>query len=62
MESGLPFVTFRNANEVISVTEIYGGVQAGFTRSGQEVGNEQKRITVLLGDLVQTSEVNTETE
>ena len=62
MESGLPFVTFRNADKVISVMEIYGGVQAGLTRSGQEVGNERKRITVLLGDLVQTSEVNTEAE
>ena len=44
------------------MTEIYGGVQAGFTRSGQEVGNERKRVTVLFGDLVQTSEVNTEAE
>ena len=54
-------VTFRNADEVISVTEIYGGVQASFTRSGQEI-NEWKRITVLFGDLVQTSEVDTEAE
>ena len=44
------------------MTEIYGGVQAGFTRSGQEVGNERKRVLVLFGDLVQTSEVNTEAE
>ena len=47
---------------MIGVSEIYGGVNSGFARSGQQVGDERKQISVLLGDLVKTSEVNTETE
>ena len=44
------------------MSEVYGGVDSGFARSGQQVGDERKRILVLLGDLVETLEVNTETE
>ena len=44
------------------MTEIDGGIDRGFTCSGQEVGNDWKGITVLLGDPVQSSEINTETE
>ena len=47
---------------MISVTEINGGIEAGFTRSGQEVGNERKWITVLFGNLVQSTEIDTEAE
>ena len=47
---------------MIGVTETNGGIEAGFTHSGQEVGNEWKWITVLLGNLVQPTEINTETE
>ena len=42
--------------------EINGGIEAGFTCSGQEVGNERKWIMVLLGNLVQPTEIDTETE
>ena len=42
--------------------EIDGGINTGFIRSGQEVRNDQKGITVLLGDPVQSSEINTEME
>ena len=47
---------------MISVSEIYGGINAGFSCSGQEVGNEWKQIMVLFGDLIKTSEINTEVE
>ena len=61
-KGGFPFVAFRNADQVISVPEINCGVKAGFARCGEEVGNEGKWISVLLGDPVKTSEVNTEAE
>ena len=47
---------------MISVSEIYGGINAGFSCSGQEVGNERERITVLFGDLIKTSEIDAEAE
>ena len=44
------------------MSEIYGGINAGFSCGGQEVGNEQKRIMVLFGDLIKTLEINAEAE
>ena len=62
MECGFPFVAFSNSDKVIGMSEVYGGVNSGFARSGQQVGDERKRISILLGDPVKTSEVNTKTE
>ena len=42
--------------------KIYGGVNTGFSCGRQEVGNEQKQIMILFGDLIKISEVNTEAE
>ena len=42
--------------------EINGGIDTGFTHSEQEVRNDQKGITVLLGDPVQSSEINAQME
>ena len=39
LESGFPFITVHNMDEVIGVLEINGGIDTGFTRSGKEVGN-----------------------
>ena len=61
-KGGFPFVAFCNVDQVISVPEINCGVKAGFARRGEEVRNEGKWILVLLGDPVETSEVNTEAE
>ena len=47
---------------MIGMTEINGGIEAGFTHSGQEVGNERKWITVLFGNLVQPVEIDAEAE
>ena len=62
LECGFPFIAFSYSDKVIGVSEVYGGVDSGFAFSGQQVGDEQKWISVLLGDLVKTSEVNTEME
>ena len=48
-ESGFPFVTICNRDEVIGMSEINGGVDMGFTHSGKEVGNEWKGISILFG-------------
>ena len=61
-EGCLPFVTFSDTDKVIGMAEIDLGVDAGFAGSIQEIGDERKGISVLLGDAVETSEVNTEME
>ena len=61
-KGGFPFIAFHNADQIISVTDINGGIEVGFACSGQEIRNEGKWITVLFGDPVETSEVNTEVE
>ena len=37
-------------------------IDASFPRGVQKVGNQRKRIPILLSDLVETSEVNAESE
>ena len=61
-EGSLPFVTFHDMHKVIDMTEIYGGVNMGFTCSRQEVRNEREQVTVLLGNFVQPMEINTESK
>ena len=39
-----------------------GGIDTGFTRSGEEIGDEGERITILFGDRVKTSEIHAEPE
>ena len=49
---------------MVSVLEVYGGINMGFScgRQDLEVGNERKWITVLFGDLIKTSEIDAEVE
>ena len=47
---------------MVSMSEIYGGINTGFSCGRQEVGNEQERIMVLFGDLIKTSEIDAEAE
>ena len=44
------------------MSEIDGGIDTGFTRSGKEVRNEQKGISVFFGYFIETSEIYTEVE
>ena len=62
LKCGLPFITISNSDEVVCVSEVNGGVDAGFASSGEEIRNERQRVAVFLGDLVQTTIVNTESE
>ena len=61
-ESGFPFITVHNTDKVIGMSEINGGVDMGFTHSGKEVGNEQKRISIFFGYFIEASEIYTEVE
>ena len=62
MEGSLPLITFYDMHKVICMTEIYGGVNTGFTCSRQVVRNKGKQVMVLLGNLVQSMEIDTESK
>ena len=62
LESSFPFITVRNMDKVIGVSEINGGIDMGFAHSGKEVGNEQKGISVFFGYFIETSEIYAEVE
>ena len=49
-------------DKVIGMSEIDGGIDTGFTHSGKEVGNEQKRISILFGYFIEASEIYAEAE
>ena len=61
-ESGFPFVSFSNTNEVVSMSEVEGCVDSSFSSSLEKVGNQRKRIAVLFRDLVETSVIDTKTK
>ena len=44
------------------MAEIDLSVYTGLARSVKEIGNKRKRVTVAFGDLVESSEVNAQTE
>ncbi len=51
-EGCFPFITFSYVYEMISVSEIKFGIDASGAHGVEEVGNEWKGITILLGYLV----------
>ena len=57
-----PFITICNTDGVIGMSEINGGINMGFTRSGKEVRNEWKGISVFFGYFIETSEIYAEVE
>ena len=61
-ESSFPFIAIHNMDKVIGMSEINGGIDMGFTRSGKEVGNKRKRISVFFGYFIETSEIYAEAE
>ena len=58
-EGGFWFVTFSDADEVVSVSEINLCIHTGFPRSVQQVGDKRKWVAILLRDPVETMEVHT---
>ena len=49
-------------DEVICMSEVNGGIDMGFTCSGNEVRNEWKGISVFFGYFIETLEIYTEVE
>src|ERR1700678_394618 len=61
-KSGLPFITFSDADKVISVAEVERCVNTSFAGCIEEVRNEWKWVPVFLSDFVKTTVVNTKSE
>ena len=61
-EGSFPFVAFRDADQMVRMTEIYLRIDPGLSGSVQEIGDERKRVVVLLRDAVQRAEVHAEAQ
>src|ERR1700678_4795857 len=61
-KSGLPFITFSDADKVISVAEVKRCVNTSLAGCIEEVRNEWKWVPVFLSDFVKTTVVNTKSE
>src|SRR5882672_3469392 len=61
-ECSLPFISSRNPDKMIHMPEVDFGVDSCFSGCVQEVGNERKWISVLLGNSVEASEVDAKSE
>ena len=62
MKSGLPFMTFSDADQVISMLEVERCINMSLAGCIEEVRNEWKWIPVFLSDFVKTTVVNTKSE
>ena len=56
----LPFITFGDADQIVGPTEVNFCEDAHRAQMVEEVGNERKRVTVLLGDSVEAMVVDRE--
>jgi hypothetical protein len=61
-EGSLPFVAFSDSDKMIRVSEIDLGVDTTFLGGVEEILDERKWISIFLGDVVDTAEIDTETE
>src|ERR1700710_1919609 len=61
-EGGFPLVAIGDTNEVVRMPKVDLGIEFGMARGIKEVGDQRKRVSILLRDFVQTTEVNAETE
>ena len=61
-EGCFPFITFSYAYKMISMSEIKFGIDASGARGVEEIGDEGKWVSILLGDFVQAPVVDTKSE
>ena len=61
-ERGFPLVAFRDADQMVSVSEVNFCIDTSFTGTVEEIGNERKRIAILFRDSVQGSEIDAESK
>ena len=57
-ECSFPFVTIRNADKVVGMLKIDLCIKSGFPWCIQEVRDQGKWVTILLGNLVETTVVD----
>ena len=60
-ECSFPFITVRDADKVVGMMEINLCIESGFPWRIQEVGYQGKWVTILLGNLVETTVVDAKT-
>ena len=60
VECGFPLVAVCDSYEMVRMAKIELGVDASLTRGIEQVGDKGKWITVLLGDLVESTVIHTE--
>jgi hypothetical protein len=53
VESSLPFISISNPYKIVCTVKVQLGEDTSGAETIQEVGNEWKRISILLGDLVE---------
>ena len=61
-EGGFPLVASCNANIVVASMEVKLGVDLCTAQLVEEVGDKGNWVAILLGDLVQVPEINTESQ
>ena len=61
-EGSFPFIPWRDVDQMVCMMEVDFGIYGHATGGIQEVGDEQKGITIFFGELIEATEVHTETE
>ena len=54
-ERGLPLISRSNPDKVVGMSEVNLGIDSGLPRTVQEIGDEGKRVAVLLSDTVKSA-------
>ena len=62
VEGSFPFIPWSNADQMVCMMEVDFGIYGHVTGGIQEVGDEQKGITIFFGELIEAAKVHTETE
>ena len=62
VDSSFPFITFSNSDQMVGMSEINFSVNLGLTWCIEKVSSQWKRVSILVGDFVKSSIVNTKSE
>jgi hypothetical protein len=61
-EGSFPFITFGDSDKMECMPKIDFGIDACFPRCIEEIGNEWKWVSILFGNLVKTTVIDTKSE
>ena len=62
LERSFPFVTFSNSDQVISISEIYLGIDVSFARGVKEISYQWIQISVFLGNTIKSTKIHIQLE